>query len=90
MSKARVELIEQRLRDALQADDVHVVDDSAAHAGHAGARSGGGHFNVTIVAKIFAGKSRIQRHRLVFDAVDDLMQKEIHALSIKAFAPDDL
>ena len=90
MSKARVELIEQRLRDALQADDVHVVDDSAAHAGHAGARSGGGHFNVTIVSQAFAGKSRIQRHRLVFDAVNDLMQKEIHALSIKAFAPEEM
>lgn len=90
MTAARVRMIEQRLRDKLQPQDLAVEDDSAAHAGHAGARSGGGHFNVLIVAEAFAGRSRIQRHRLVYDAVDDLMGSEIHALSIRALTPDEL
>ena len=86
----RVELIEQRLRDALNPEDVQVIDDSAAHAGHAGAREGGGHFNVLIVAEAFAGQALIKRHRMVYQAVDDLMKKEIHALSIQALTPDEL
>ncbi|MDS4019871.1 MAG: BolA family protein [Candidatus Competibacter sp.] len=84
----RVALIEQRLRVALAPERLEIADDSAAHAGHAGARDGG-HFTVRIVSSAFAGKTLIQRHRLVYRAVDDLMRREIHALSIEARAPDE-
>jgi BolA protein len=68
-----------------------VVDDSADHAGHAGARdSGGGHFQVVIVSAEFAGRSRVHRHRLVYDALRDLMPGSIHALAIIAHAPEEL
>ena len=90
MSTERVALIERHLRAALAPDELQIIDDSAAHAGHAGARSGGGHFNVLIVSHAFAGKSLIQRHRLVYAALDDLMPKEIHALSIKALTPEEI
>ena len=86
----RIALIEQRLRAALAPEDLQIIDDNAAHAGHAGARSGGGHFNVLIIAKAFTGKAPLQRHRLVYEALQDLMQREIHALSIKALAPEEL
>ncbi|MEE4376282.1 MAG: BolA family protein [Candidatus Competibacteraceae bacterium] len=86
----RVALIEQRLRAALAPTELEIIDDSAAHAGHAGARSGGGHFNVLIVSPLFDGKPLLQRHRLVYQAVDDLMKQEIHALSIKALTPAEL
>ena len=86
----RAAMIAARLREALYPEDLEIVDDSAAHAGHPGARAGGGHFNVRIVSRIFSGKSLLQRHRLVYQAVDDLMPREIHALSIKALTPDEL
>ncbi|HRF63301.1 MAG TPA: BolA family protein [Candidatus Competibacter sp.] len=85
----RVALIEQRLRDALMPERLEIVDDSAAHAGHAGAREGG-HFTVRIVSTAFADKTLIQRHRLIHAAVADLMRREIHALSInKAQTPNE-
>ena len=86
----RVAVIAARLREALHPEDLDIVDDSAAHAGHPGARGGGGHYHVRIVSSIFAGKPLLQRHRLVYQAVDDLMPREIHALSIKALTPDEL
>ena len=86
----RVALINERLRAALAPDWLEIVDDSAAHAGHAGAREGG-HFTVGIVSTAFTGKTLIQRHRLVYKAVADLMHGEIHALSIvKARTPDEI
>lgn len=86
----RVIEIEQRLRAALAPLRLEVEDESAKHAGHAGAREGGGHYDVTIVAAQFAGKSLLQRHRLVYDALGEAMRKEdIHALSIHALAPDE-
>ena len=88
MSSARVALIEQRLRTALSPELLEIRDDSAAHAGHAGARDGG-HFTVRIVAAAFTGKTLLQRHRLVNAALADLMHRDIHALSIKANAPDE-
>ena len=85
----RVALIEQRLRDALMPERLEIVDDSTAHAGHAGAREGG-HFTVRIVSTAFADKTLIQRHRLIHAAVADLMRREIHALSInKAQTPNE-
>ena len=68
---------------------IEIDDDSAKHAGHAGARSGGGHFRLTIVSSRFAGCRTIERHRLVYDALGPLMKREIHALSIIARTPDE-
>ena len=84
----RAALIEQRLRAALEPDCLAIMDDSAAHAGHAGAREGG-HFTVHVVSTAFAGKTLIQRHRLVHAAVADLMRREIHALGIRAWTPEE-
>lgn len=83
----RIELIRSRLDTALAPLSIEIIDESAKHAGHAGARSGGGHFIVEIVSDAFQGKSLIQRHRLVYDALGDAMRSEIHALSIKAHTP---
>ena len=66
-----------------------IRDDSASHAGHAGAKSGG-HYVVSIVAARFAGLGTMQRHRLVYDAAGDLMQNGIHALSITARTPEEM
>ena len=65
-------------------------DDSAAHAGHAGAASGAGHFSLLIVSNAFRGVSRLERHQRVLSRVDDLLPHPIHALSIKALAPDEI
>ena len=70
----------------LQPELLEVSDDSALHAGHAGA-AGGGHFRVTVVSSRFAGQSAMARHRLVYQALGDLMQGEIHAMSIVAKTP---
>ncbi len=87
----RVDRIRTALQSALQPERLDIVDDSAAHAGHAGAlQSGGGHFSAYIVADAFAGKSAVQRHQLVYKALGELMQTDIHALAIKALAPDEL
>lgn len=85
----RVAMIRERLTAALAPQSIDVQDDSAAHAGHAGARSGGGHFQVTIVSAAFAGKSLVERHRMVYDALGAAMRDEIHALVIRAVAPDE-
>ena len=69
--------------------DVVIIDDSAKHAGHAGARSGGGHFRLAIVSPRFVGCRTMERHRLVYDALGPLMKREIHAVSITARTPDD-
>lgn len=75
---------------ALSPTELKITDDSASHAGHAGAKSGGGHFFLTIVSDSFAGKTTMARHRMVYDALGELMQKEIHALSIKAYTAAEL
>ncbi len=85
----RVKTIEAAIEDVLSPTALLVKDQSHLHAGHEGARDGRGHFEVTIISTAFSGKSRIQRHRMVFDAVGDLMQTDIHALSINAFTPDE-
>ena len=68
---------------------IDIADDSARHAGHAGARDGGGHFRLTIVSPRFAACRTMERHRLVYDALGPLMKREIHALSITAKSPDE-
>ena len=84
----RVERIRISLEQAFSPEHIDIEDDSAAHAGHAGARDGKGHFNVVIVSHEFNGKSLIQRHRMVYKALSDLLDTDIHALSIQAFTPD--
>lgn len=81
--------IEQRLNAALAPSQLLVEDDSARHAGHAGAASGS-HFNLTIVSTAFAGKSRVIRHRLVYDALAEAMRNGIHALAIAAYTPEEI
>lgn len=82
-----LELLRQRLA-ALQPTRLEIRDDSALHAGHAGNR-GGGHYHVLIESSLFCEKSRIMRHRLVYQAVGDLIPTQIHALSIQAIAPGE-
>jgi BolA family transcriptional regulator, general stress-responsive regulator len=84
-----VQKIEQCLA-SLEPQSIEVTDDSASHAGHAGARDGGGHYELTIVSPRFAGKSRVERHRMVYAALGPLMQREIHALALTTYAPGEL
>ncbi len=84
MNANRAEKIEELLIASFSPDHLLVKDQSHLHAGHAGAKDGRGHFDVTIVASAFAGCSRIQSHRLVYDALQSLMTTDIHALSIHA------
>ena len=84
--------VERAMRDKLAAlDPVALVleDESAQHAGHAGSRpSGGSHWRLAIVSEAFRGKSAVARHRMVYEALGDLMKRDIHALRIEALAPD--
>lgn len=83
---------ETLLRNRLASLDpirVELIDDSALHAGHEGAKSGGGHYRLLVVSTAFTGKSTLARHRLVYNAIGDLMHQRIHALSIKSLAPDE-
>jgi BolA family transcriptional regulator, general stress-responsive regulator len=89
MTNARAERIRMRLEESFTGASVSVVDDSARHAGHAGARGGGGHFVVQIESETFSGRSRLERHRLVYKALADMMAGDIHALNIEAISPDD-
>lgn len=82
--------IEKILEDSMHPKHLMVEDQSHLHAGHAGWRPGGGtHFEVTIVADAFAGKSRVERHRMVNQALSPLFEKGLHALAIKAHSPDE-
>ena len=82
------ERIRKRLA-ILAPEHLDIEDDSASHAGHAGAGSGG-HYNVIIIASCFSGKTRIQRQRMVYEAIGDLMQNGIHALALKTLTPDEI
>lgn len=74
---------------SLNPEHIEIQDDSASHAGHAGAKSGGGHFFLTIVSDAFTGQATLARHRKIYDLLGELMQQQIHALSIKAHTPDE-
>jgi BolA protein len=84
----RVAKIRQVLTARLAPVSLEIHDDSAKHAGHAGAREGG-HFSVVVVSDQFAGFTRMQRHQLVYAALADLMRTDIHALSIQARTPQE-
>jgi BolA protein len=88
MTAERIGRIRAALEHELKPVELDIQDDSAKHAGHAGAREGG-HFRVRLVAAAFRGKSAIERHRLVFAAVAGLMGRDIHALNIDARTPEE-
>lgn len=88
MPEGTVERIRARLQQ-LAPRELAIDDDSALHAGHEGAKSGGGHYRVRLVSERFTGLPRMARHRLVYDALHDLMRREIHALSLTLLAPDE-
>ena len=87
MNEQRIEQIQTRLTDALEPIELEIIDESHKHVGHAGAKSGKGHFHVRIVSEQFRNLTPIRRHRLIYKAVEDLMDTEIHALTIDAIAP---
>ena len=83
-------LIKEKLAAALAPIHIDIFYESHKHVGHAGAREGGGHFAVTIVSTQFTGNTLVQRYRMLFAAVDDLMKTAIHALSIQAKTPAEI
>ena len=84
-----VALLEQRLA-ALEPELIQIYDESAEHAGHIGAASGGGHYQLIVVSRRFEGQARVARHRLIYQAVGDLIQRRVHALAITALTPEEL
>ncbi|KAA3627294.1 MAG: BolA family transcriptional regulator [Proteobacteria bacterium] len=86
---ARVDSIRARLTASFSPEHLEIVDESHKHAGHAGARDGRGHFAITIVSSAFTGMPPIKRHRAIYQALGELMQSDIHALSIQAGSPDE-
>ena len=87
--EARIARIRRALERGLAPAQLSIADDSAAHAGHAGAREGG-HFRVAVVSERFRGRTALERHRLVYEAVGALMGHDIHALNIVAQTPEEL
>jgi BolA protein len=89
MNNERIKRIDSLLRQAFSVDALEIEDQSHLHAGHAGAKDGKGHFRVALVADEFAGLAPLKRHRLVYAAVGDMMNSDIHALIIEAHSPDE-
>lgn len=89
-AQQRLAEIRLRLETTFQPESLVIEDEGHLHAGHEGARDGRGHFRVMLVSGEFSGKSMMARHRAIYAALGDLMQTDIHALSIEAFAADEL
>jgi len=87
--QSRIAIMERRLTETFAPLLCQVLDESAQHAGHAGAASGGGHYRIKLVSDVFEGKNRLSRHRLVYDCLHDMMQHDIHALAIVALTPSE-
>ena len=87
MTVDRVATITARLNEHFSPVELEVLDESHLHVGHAGARDGRGHFRVRIVSPRFQGTNPLQRHRMVYDALGDMMKTDIHALSLTALSP---
>lgn len=75
---------------ALEPETVDILDESGKHVGHEGAKGGGGHYQLVIVSPRFEGANRMARHRMIYEALGPMMQREIHALAIQAYAPNEL
>jgi len=84
----RAEIIRATLEEVLGAEHIHIVDDSALHAGHLGAQGGGGHYRVVVVSARFEGLSRVAAQRLVYQALGELMTTDIHALEMRTLTPE--
>ena len=80
---SRCDKMQQLLTDAFTPDKLEIIDDSHKHIGHAGAKSGKGHFTVIISSPLFSGKRPLQCHRMIYQALAEMMETDIHALSIK-------
>lgn len=89
MSAQRIEQIQARLTAALAPEHLQIDDESHQHAGHEGAKDGRGHFFVQIVSSQFSGKRALQRHRMIYQVLGELMETDIHALRIEAYASDE-
>ena len=89
MTQDRQALIRTELEKNFQPTELLIKDQSHLHAGHAGAKDGKGHFDVTIVSQAFDGVNRLQRHRMVYAALSKLIETDIHALRIKALTPSE-
>jgi BolA family transcriptional regulator, general stress-responsive regulator len=85
----RVARIQARLRAALEPQVLRLHDDSARHAGHEGAKGGGGHYRLHLVSARFEGLPRLARHRLVYDSLGDLLEREVHALAMTLQSPTE-
>lgn len=85
----RIERMRSRLHEALHPTVMDVVDESHLHAGHAGAQSGRGHYRLRIVSRQFEGLLPLARHRAVYEALGEMMQTDIHALTIQALTPEE-
>lgn len=83
MNTSRVELMHRLLEAALQPETCEIIDEGHLHVGHEGARGGRGHYRIRIASPRFSGLTRIAQHRLVYDALADLMIDEIHAVSVE-------
>jgi BolA protein len=83
-----LEHIRQQLA-VLAPENLEIVDESSKHAGHEGAKGGGGHYRMTIVSQNFRGKNTMARHRMVYAALSSMMGKQIHALTIKSYTPEE-
>ncbi|MEE4329432.1 MAG: BolA family protein [Wenzhouxiangella sp.] len=90
MTAARIDMIRERLEQALSPTAVEVIDESHLHAGHPGARDGRGHFRVRVVSPVFHGLTRLARHRRVYAAMGELMTSDIHALTIEAVPENEV
>ena len=90
MDNTTADTLRQRITVACAPVHLEIEDESHLHRGHVGNRAlGGGHFNLLVVSRRFEGQPLVQRHRMIYDAVGDLMQQEVHALSMKTLAPSE-
>jgi BolA protein len=89
MPAGTAERMRERLA-ALEPESIEILDESGKHVGHEGAKGGGGHYQLVIVSPRFEGANRQARHRMIYDALAPMMQREIHALAIQAYAPNEL
>jgi BolA protein len=90
LNTRRVDRIRLLLESAFEPESLEVEDDSHKHVGHEGAKSGLGHFNVSIISSHFNGMKMLARHRAVYAALDEMMKTDIHALAIEAIASDEI
>lgn len=88
--KERLQEIKRRLNEAFAPETLGVEDEGHLHEGHAGAQDGRGHFRVLIISESFAEQSLLERHRMVYRALGDLMRTDIHAVAIDAWSPAEL